>query len=325
MLCLAELALGTAKGAIVPSADVFGTSGNQFTIDFVLVGNAGNSPDGGAGGGSFSSPYGGVSYSYRMGATEIQQDWITRATSSGMTNVTSGPWAGNQPAATATWFEAAAFVNWLNTSTGHQAAYDLTWDGTEWTMNLWDGAQAWQSGGENLYRHKDAYYFLPSEDEWYKAAYHKNDGVTANYWDYATSSNTTPTAVAGGTLSGTAVYDGLVVAPAAVNSTGGLSPYGTIGQNGNLFEWTESAFTGPNNSVNEPRAYRGGSFDSGAEALDSSARFFTSPSSEFDSLGFRIASIPEPAATGLLALSCLIWSSRRRRAGAVDSRWKCGN
>jgi hypothetical protein len=43
-------------------------------------------------------------------------------------------------------------------------------------LTLWSSAQAWQVGGQNLYRHKDAYYFLPSEDEWYKAAFHKNDG-----------------------------------------------------------------------------------------------------------------------------------------------------
>jgi len=30
---------------------------------------------------------------------------------------------------------------------------------------------------------------LPSENEWYKAAYHKNDGVTGNYWNYPTGAN----------------------------------------------------------------------------------------------------------------------------------------
>jgi len=35
----------------------------------------------------------------------------------------------------------------------------------------------WQAGGENLFLET---YYLPSEDEWYKAAYHKNDGVAAN-------------------------------------------------------------------------------------------------------------------------------------------------
>lgn len=55
-------------------------------------------------------------------------------------------------------------------------------------------------------RHKDAYYFLPSEDEWNKAAYHQNDGVTANYWDYATGSNSIPSqALTDGALAGSAV------------------------------------------------------------------------------------------------------------------------
>ena len=52
---------------------------------------------------------------------------------------------------------------------------------------MWNSTEAWQVGGQNLYRHKDAYYFLASEDEWYKAAFHKNDGVMANYWLYATN------------------------------------------------------------------------------------------------------------------------------------------
>ncbi len=158
------------------------------------------------------------------------------------------------------WYEAAAFVNWLNTSTGHQAAYNLTYSGG-WSMELWDGpTQAWQAGGENLYRHKDAYYFLPSEDEWYKAAYHKNDGVTANYWDYATGSNSIPTAVASGTGAGTAVYNGLTGSPAAVNNDGGLSSYGTMGQGGNVWEWNESAWDGLNDLSSENRAIRGGTW-----------------------------------------------------------------
>ncbi len=144
-------------------ADTFGSGGNTFTIDFVDIGNAGNANDAGAGGGSSSSPYGGVSYTYRMGVTEVPQDWITKATALGMTNVTAGGFTGNKPATNMTWHEAAAFVNFLNTSTGHQAAYQL--DGTNTALTLWTSGQAWQAGGQNLYRHKDAYYFLPSENE----------------------------------------------------------------------------------------------------------------------------------------------------------------
>ena len=98
------------------------------------------------------------------------------------------------------WYEAAAFVNWLNTSQNYQAAYQVSYnEGTgEWSMDLWDSAEAWQLGGENLYRHRDAHYFLPSVDEWYKAAYY--DPALNVYFDYPTGQNVgdPPTAVTSG-------------------------------------------------------------------------------------------------------------------------------
>ena len=134
-------------GFLVPSApaDVFGSGGNAFTLEFVNIGNAGNANDAGAGGGSYSTPYGEVPYAYRMGTNEISQDAITKATASGLLNVTAGAWAGSQPAAHMTWFEAAAFVNYLNTSTGRPAAYQLDLGNT--TLTLWSSGQAWQAGG----------------------------------------------------------------------------------------------------------------------------------------------------------------------------------
>ena len=44
-------------------ADTFGTSGNEFTIDFVDIGNAGNAAD--------TTTYGAVPYEYRMGKTKF--------------------------------------------------------------------------------------------------------------------------------------------------------------------------------------------------------------------------------------------------------------
>ena len=287
-----KLATALALLAIPAHADTFGSGANTFTIDFVDIGNPGNGEDLGDGDGSYSAPYGGVAYIYRMGVTEAPQDWITKATRLGMTNVTAGAWSAKQPAANMTWYEAAAFVNWLNTSTGHQAAYDLTYNGG-WSMNLWSSAQAWQAGGENLYRHKDAFYFLPSEDEWYKAAWHKNDGVTANYWDYATGSNEIPKAVAGGTAAGTVVYN--QSQPAAVDNNGGLSPYGTRGQNGNVVETLESAFTAPNDNPSKDRVRRGGPWSLGAEYLIPPPRGLQTMAGANNFFGFRVASVPEPA------------------------------
>ena len=63
-------------GTITTTSDTFGSGANAFTIDFVTVGNPGNTYDAGPVGG----PYGGVSYIYRMGSYEIPQDAITKAT-----------------------------------------------------------------------------------------------------------------------------------------------------------------------------------------------------------------------------------------------------
>ena len=160
-------------------ADTFGGFDEHFTIDFVTIGNIGNGddvdnpyPNSGDGGTS----YGGVDYEFRVGVTEVPQDWITRAISLGMMNFQQGGLASQyRPTVNMDWYNAAVFVNWLNTSTGHQVAYNLTFstNSQTWSMALWGTDEAWQMGGQNLYRHKNAYYFLPSEDEWYKAAYHK--------------------------------------------------------------------------------------------------------------------------------------------------------
>ncbi len=271
--------------------DTFGTGDNTFTIDFVPIGNAGNADDAGAGGGISSTVYGGVAYEFRMGTYEISQDAIGKARASGLSGVAAGAMTGSQPARFITWFEAAAFVNWLNTSTGHHAAYQLDIELT--TLTPWASVDAWQLGGENLYRHKDAYYFLPSEDEWYKAAFHKNDGVTANYWDYATGSNSIPTAVASATAPGTAVYNGQNQ-PADVNLAGGLSAYGTMGQSGNVSEWQESAFDGINDLGYESRVARGGYSGGPKEGLDSSSRGGGGPTLDSLYWGFRVASISQP-------------------------------
>jgi formylglycine-generating enzyme required for sulfatase activity len=284
-------------------ADTFGSGTNTFSMHTVEISNPGNGDDRGGGGGTYSGAYGGVDYIYRMGVTEVPQDWIEKATRLGLTNVTAGAWRGSQPAANVTWHEAAAFVNWLNTSSGHHAAYDLSYT-NNWSMRLWSKAEAWQSGGENLYRHKDAHYFLPSEDEYYKAAFHKNDGVTANYWDYATGSNDAPRPVANGTEAGTVVYGQLETSgPALVDSTGGVSPYGTCGQTGNIGEMKESAFDGANNFPTESRVRGGGRWNFDVSQLNSSFRVQHDLPTSRSGIGFRVVSLPEPSGFDQLTIT----------------------
>ena len=296
-------------------ADTFGTSGNEFTIDFVNIGNAGNAAD--------TTTYGAVPYEYRASTYEITQDAINKATASGMTNVTAGPWTGNQPAANLNWYEAAAFVNFLNTSSGKTAAYDLSWSGTAWSMALWSSDQAWTAGGTNLYRNKDAYYFLPSENEWYKAAY--DNAAGSAYFPYPTGSSTAPIAVASGTQPDSAVYfQTNQISPAEVTAAGGLSPYGTMGQGGNVWEWTETALSGDNNSATNVRTIRGGGWTSPENQLSSSFRSSTGlPDGDRPWVGFRVASVPEPSTYALLLATgavVLLWTARKARLGRAVRR-----
>ncbi len=296
---------------VIAEADTFGTGANGFTLDFVPIGNAGNGNDAGTGG-----SYGGVTYDYRMGTNEISQAAIDNAVAGGLTGMPAGSWSGSQPSASINWFQAAAFTNWLNTSTGHVAAYQLNVGLTE--LTLWSSADAWQAGGENLYRNKNAYYFLTSENEWYKAAYQKNDGVTANYWVYPTASNTPPMAVGSGTGAGTAVYgNSYASGPASVFSAGGWSAYGTMGQGGNVWEWMESASDGINNSSSATRVVRGGSWNSPADYLQSSLRGGNGPSRSDSDGGFRVASVPEPSAAMWMISAGMLALARRRTRAAL--------
>ena len=285
-------------------ADTFGSGGNTFTIGFVPIGNVGNAADG--------SGYGAVPYNYNMSTFAISQDQIEKATASGAISLGGGSWVGSQPVANVSWYQAAAFVNYLNTSTGHSVAYNLNAGAT--ALTLWTPADAGYDAS-NLYRNSNAYYFLPSDNEYYKAAYYdptKPGG--AGYWLYATGSNAIPTAVASGTAPGTAVYgQPSGQGPAAVNLAGGLSPYGTLGQSGNVYEWEESSFDRVNDAPTEARALRGGFWSTSETNLRSSFRLITTPNVKGSNIGFRVASVPEPSCMVLMIGSGLMFLARRRR------------
>ena len=288
----------TPPAAPVPptTTDTFGSGTNQFGIDFVTVGNPGNSND--------TTGYGGVPYTYRIGKYTISQNQIDAATRNGLRNVTAGAWIGDQPAANISWYEAAAYVNWLNTSQGYRPAYNLTFTNGVWSMALWptspdtNGNVAWTNGGTNLFRNANCAYFLPSENEWYKAAYFdpKKNGGTGGYWIYATGDNNVPTPVESGTNSGTIVYEqNWSQGPSSVFLAGGLSPSGTIGQSGNVWGWVESAFEGNNNSGSQIRALRGAEWSNGNEfPLKPSSRNCNAigyPDTETVTIGFRVARV----------------------------------
>ncbi len=314
---LFAMALGVSFNTV--HADTFGSGAFQFTIDFVDVGDPGNANDSGTTG-LYFSPLGGVAYEFRMGKYEISEDMINKANAEGGLDITRDRYSRvNQPAVGVSWNEAARFVNWLNTSQGYSVAYKFTlnpgdagYSGNT-DLVLWTPGDAGYDAA-NLYRNSDAHYFLPSEDEWYKAAFYSGIGTT--YYDYATESDTIPTPVASGTAPGTAVYGGGTLnEPADITQAGGLSHYGTMGQDGNVVEWQETSTDGLNDLASMYRGARGGAYNYADELyLRSSVRQFNRPYDGSNVWGFRVASVPEPSTTVLIIGSGLMLLARRRRA-----------
>ena len=203
------------------------------------------------------------------------------------------------PATGMSWNGAARFVNWLNTSEGHPPAYKFAKQPGDAGYNpnqnilLWDPGDAGYDE-DNLFRNSLAHYFLPSADEWYKAAYYDpaaNDGVGA-YWDFPTGADSPPTPVASGTTPGTCVYE--QPRPAEVTQAGGLSPYGVMGLCGNAYEWEETDRDLVNDDASAIRGLRGGEWFNPAENLSSSSRLVNegSPGRSSFAVGFRVTSIP---------------------------------
>lgn len=204
----------------------------------------------------------------------------------------------DRPVNYVSYFDAMRFVNWLENGQGSS--------GTE------SGVYTISSGTDEV-RNPDATYFIPSENQWYKAAYYKGGGTNAGYWDFAIASDTAPEYVNNsGNLSGTGTPfveggtdpggyatwdgDGLPVgigSPYWTTEVGewenSESPYGTFDQSGNVWEWNEEVVI-----WGDFRSVRGGSLHfSHYGYQSSSARDYHSPTYEQGSLGFRVARILE--------------------------------
>jgi len=254
-----------------------------------------------------------------MSSYEVSTAMVSKANAAGVLGITYTDRTADKPATSVSWNEAARFVNWLNVSSGSVAAYKFTTSGVNDNIALWASGDAGYNAA-NPFRNSYAKYFLPSENEWYKSAYYDpNKTGGAGYYNYATGSDTAPSPVASGTSG--AVYNGQS-GPADITSAGGLSPYGTMGQGGNAWEWMETNYSGTNDSSGSSRGLRGRSWVSGNGYLASSSRFYGGPSVEYFEFGFRVASselaaVPEP--TSLLSTLALVSSGLLlRRRGKIS-------
>ena len=264
-------------------------------IEWVTISDVGNSSD--------NTGYGSVAYEYQIGTYEVTASQYTEFLNAvavdddihGLYNssmnsfdgcgiiqkkikggytyyITSG-WE-NRPVNYVSWSDALRFANWVhNGATSNSDTEDGAYN-----MLLPDGEKV---------RTLDALVFLPSEDEWYKAAYfdpQKQGG--AGYYDYPTRSDKAPVSIAPPGGENSANYDGVVDSTVDV---GGYkesgSAYGTFDQGGNIHEWTETIM------YSVFPIFRGGSYKNAWPALYVKLQEYDRNNGEYSSIGFRVGSL----------------------------------
>ena len=321
-------------------------------IDYITVGNPGNAPDQNYGQGAF----GAVSQTFAIGKYEVTNTQYTEflntvdpaaansfslynasmsSDARGGINRDFGAPAGskfslktgyeNRPVVFVSFMDAIRFANWLNNGQGSGST-----ETGAYTLSL--GGLAPRNAGATVW--------VPSENEWYKAAYHQpvaQGGDADNYWLYPTRSNAIPNSrPPNGTDPNSANFirddgspddflnDGYATTGSttlnnALNYltdvgayTQSGSFYGTFDQGGNTYEWNDAV-------IGSGRGGRGGSWFFGDEN-DLRASFRpggSNPTNEGFGIGFRVATVPEPSCAMLMIGSALMWLARRRRGSSL--------
>ncbi len=267
----------------------------EVAFDWVTVGDPGNACDTQA-----TGCYGSVPQSYRIATLEVTNaqyaeflnavattdtngvyyvnmgggfGGITRSGSPGSYGYSTMNGRADMPVVYISFWAAARFANWLHngqpvgaqdSSTTEDGAYTLTLPGT-----------VTRNGGAQV--------FIPSEDEWYKAAYY--DPGASVYFEYPAGSDTQTTCTVPGAIANTADCNYINGDLVDVGSyTGATSPVGTFDQGGSVGEWNDTIMG------TQYRGMRGGSMVGGPGDLAASFRYANLPGSWFYNGGFRVAS-----------------------------------
>ena len=344
------LALSLGVGLSVSHAEI--------TIEMVQIGDANNPSDQQYGA---YGPFGSVAYNFAIGKYEVTNTQyvaflnsvasttdlyslypatnkfpfargIIQNGSLGAYSYTLADNMADKPVNFVSWFSAARFANWMANGQPIGLQNSTTTENGAYTLN------GIMSGGFDITRNAlnpntstPTTFWLPSENEWYKAAYYDptytNPDTGTHYWMYATGSNTLPT-LATATATGDIANPGANVANfnknciwnglpseviegnvTTVGSAGVLSAsyYGTYDQAGNVWEWSEGI-----EKNGTARGLRQGSAND--PVVDGASVYLTAafgdngrpPSDYYWNAGFRIASVPEPSTLPLLLLSTVV-------------------
>jgi formylglycine-generating enzyme len=326
----------------VARADVFNMPEGLTSLEMVTVGNPGNDNDPETG-------YGRVDYSYQIGKYEITAGQYTaflnavaKTDTYGLYNpdmgdvsssIGYGPdiskhgcnikregisgdyvysvaadWA-NRPVNWVSWGDAVRFANWLSNGQpiGNQDL-STTEDGSYY-LNGAITREALMA----VMRKSEATWVIPSDNEWYKAAYYDpNKTGGPGYWDYPTGTDDVPSNALINPDPGNNAnfYIGYytIERPYWRTEVGEFenteSHYGTFDQCGNVLEWDEKI-----SHDYSARGARGGSCGSDPFFFQASmGPALSAPMYEIAGLGFRVAKVPEPYSFILLGTTfiCLL-------------------
>jgi formylglycine-generating enzyme required for sulfatase activity len=217
---------------------------------------------------------------------------ISVSGSPGSLSYTASAARANMPVMYVSFYDSLRFANWLHNGQPMGAQGSATTEDGAYTIT------AMGIANNSITRNSGASVFLPSEDEWYKAAYY--DALSTSFFDFPAGTDVVTGCMAPSATANTANCRYQVRDTTDVGSyTGSGSPTGTFDQGGNVEEWNEA--------VVDPgtRGSRGGAyFGFTALPLGAAARSDWDPSTESNQIGFRVASVPEPG-TGLLLMTGL--------------------
>jgi len=188
----------------------------------------------------------------------------------------------HQPVVWVDFHDALRFCNWLHNGQPSGAEDASTTEDGAYTMTD-EGMRS-----NSIQRNPGARFWLPNDDEWYKAAYHQPveaGGDPSEYWLFPTRSNDVPISEPppGGPNSVNACCETGRTATDIGAYLNAPSYYGTYDQAGNAQEWTEEIIYVTN------RRLRGGSW-SYNEFYGKSTDFeFDTTDYDAEAIGFRVA------------------------------------